>query len=135
MTRRLHIYSAKFRELFTGPTYKFLLSFTAISGVYRSFVPNKTTFTKHCLKAAPGNFHRLAGVVNAIVYKTEPIFTGLNHGKLSQFLTMQIGLLITMSGSIIFWQNLPELGIKMQIILIIRSPDSALTEFELQLFK
>ena len=44
---------------------------------------------------APGNFemHRvrqylinltgLAGIVNATVYKTGPIFTGLGHGKLS----------------------------------------------------
>ena len=28
------------------------------------------------------NFRDLAGIVNATVYKTEPIFTGLGHGKL-----------------------------------------------------
>ena len=37
------------------------------------------------------NFTGLAGIVNATVYKTEPIFTGLRHGKLSSFLTLQYG--------------------------------------------
>ena len=40
---------SKIREIFTGPTYKLILSFTVISDVYRSFIPNKTTFTKYCL--------------------------------------------------------------------------------------
>ena len=36
-------------------------------------------------KAVPDlvNFPGLVGIVNAAVYKTEPIFTGLGHGKLS----------------------------------------------------
>ena len=29
------------------------------------------------------NFTGLAGIVNAAIYKTQPIFTGLEHGKLS----------------------------------------------------
>ena len=29
------------------------------------------------------NFKGLAGIINATVYKTEPIFTSLGHGKLS----------------------------------------------------
>ena len=32
-------------------------------------------------KAVPGKFMHLAGIINAIVYKTEPIFTGLGYGK------------------------------------------------------
>ena len=31
-------------KIFTGLTYKSILSFTIISDVYRSFIPNKTTF-------------------------------------------------------------------------------------------
>ena len=34
-------------------------------------------------------FTNLAGIVNATVYKSEPIFTGLRHGKFSWFLTLQ----------------------------------------------
>ena len=74
-------------------------SFTVISNVCSSFIPNETLFTKYCLtqwmSKLPGrfeinwvrqyrvNFTGLAGIINAIVYKTEPIFTGLRHDKLS----------------------------------------------------
>ena len=77
-----------------------------ISDVYKAFIHNKTTFTKYCLtlwiSKLPGSieihgvrqyqvdFMALAGIVNATVYKTEPIFTGLGHGKLSWFLTLQV---------------------------------------------
>ena len=86
------------RKIFTGLTYKFLLSFMVMSDVYRSFIPNKTVFTRYFIiqriSKLPGSFeiHRvrlyllnftgLAGIVNATVYWTEPIFTGLRHGKL-----------------------------------------------------
>ena len=37
----------------------------------------------------------LAGIVNAIVYRTEPVFTGLRHGKLSYFFnTVIVGHLV-----------------------------------------
>ena len=39
-------------------------------------------------KAEPGDFHGLAGKVNATVYKTEPILTGLGHSKFSKLLTL-----------------------------------------------
>ena len=39
----------KLGKIFTGLTYELLLSFAVISDVYRSFIPNKTTFTKCCL--------------------------------------------------------------------------------------
>ena len=39
----------KYENIFTDPTYKLLLSFPVISDVYRSFIPNKTTFIKYCL--------------------------------------------------------------------------------------
>ena len=32
----------------------------------------------------------LSGIVHTAVYKTEPIFTGLVHGKMTQFLTLEI---------------------------------------------
>ena len=62
-----------------------------------TFISNKTTFTKHCLtqwiSKLHGSFEILcvrqylvnftgpAGILNAIVYKTDPVFTGLGHGK------------------------------------------------------
>ena len=88
-------------EIFTGLTYKALSSLMAISDSYRCLIQNKTT--KNCLtqwiSSLPVSFeiHRvrylvnftgLAGIINAPVYKTEPIFTGLGHGKLSWFLTL-----------------------------------------------
>ena len=78
--------------------YELLSSFTVISNVYRGLIGNETTFTKYCfaqwISKLPGsfeihwvrqyliNFMGLVGIVNANVYKTEPIFTGLGHGKL-----------------------------------------------------
>ena len=70
-----------------SPTYKLLLSFMVIKYVYSSFIPNKTVFTKYCLtqihwvRKYPVNFTSLVGITNATVNKTEPIFTGLEHGK------------------------------------------------------
>ena len=57
---------SKLGKLFTGPTKKLFLSVTVISGVYRFFIPNQTTFTKYCLtwelwnpqtKAVPDKVH------------------------------------------------------------------------------
>ena len=72
---------------------KLIRIFLVISNVYMFFIPNKTTFNKYCLtpqsfEIHPGkqylvNFMVLVGTVNATVYMTEPIFTGLRHGKLS----------------------------------------------------
>ena len=80
---------------------KLLLSFTSLSDVCRSFIPNKTAFTKYCrtqwISKFLGsfeihwvrqymylvNFMGLAGRVNTAVYKTKPIFSGLGNGKLS----------------------------------------------------
>ena len=75
-----------------------------ISDVYRSFIANKTTFTKYCLiqwiskllgsfeihgvRQYLANFMGLAGIVNTTVYKAAPILTGLRHGKLSWSLAM-----------------------------------------------
>ena len=39
-------------EIFADPTYSVILSYTVISDVYRSFIQNKTTFTKYCLPGA-----------------------------------------------------------------------------------
>ena len=73
--------------------YKLLLRFMVISDVYRTIIWNKTAFTKYCLTEWISKIHWLrlyqvnfmgqAGITNATVYKTKPIFTGLGHGKLS----------------------------------------------------
>ena len=79
--------------------YKLILNFMVISDVYRSFISNKSAFTKysltqwilklfrsfeiHCVRQYQVNFKGVMGIVNATVYKTEPIFIGLGHGKLS----------------------------------------------------
>ena len=34
-------------KIIAGPTYKLLLSFAVIPDVYRSYIPNKTAFTKY----------------------------------------------------------------------------------------
>ena len=88
---------------FRGPTYKLLLSFTVISDVYRSFIQNKTTFTKYCLiqwmpkllrsfdihwrRQYLVNFMGLVGIVNATVNKTKPIFAGLRRANFLIFNT------------------------------------------------
>ena len=67
-------------------------------GHSRSFILNKTTFTKYCItqwiSKLRGSFEihwvrqylldfmGLVEIVNAIVYKNEPIVTGLGHRKL-----------------------------------------------------
>ena len=86
-------------KIFTYLTYKLLLRLMVISAVYRSIIPNQTSFTKHCLtqwiSKLPWsfeihwvgqylvNFMSPVGIVNATVYKMEPIFASLRHGKLS----------------------------------------------------
>ena len=88
---------------------------SVISDVYTYLIPNKTTFIKHCLtpwisklreiywvRQYLVNFTGLPGIVNVTVYKTEPIFTGLGHGKLSWFWTLISDLLApTLSRGII----------------------------------
>ena len=65
-----------------------------------------TTFTRYCLTQWISklrksfeihwvgqyltNFTDLACIANITVYKTEPVFTGLGHGNLSQFLTLMM---------------------------------------------
>ena len=68
----LQLQCQNFGKIFTSPMYNFLSGLTVISEVYR------------CLRRQyMVNFTGLVGVNNAIVYKTESIFTGLGHGKLS----------------------------------------------------
>ena len=69
---------------------------------FRSFIPNKTMFITYCLSGLPGSFKIhwvrqllvhfmvVVGIVNATVYRTEPIFMDLGHSKMSQFLTLQL---------------------------------------------
>ena len=45
-------------------------------------------FEIHRVREYLVNFTCLVGIVKATVYKTEPIVTGLGHGKLSHFLTL-----------------------------------------------
>ena len=83
----------KLGKIFTGPTYKLLLRLTATSDISMSFIIITTTFTKHWLtewiskrsgsfeihwvRQYLVNFTGLVGIVNADVYKNEPIFTGI----------------------------------------------------------
>ena len=78
--------------------YNLVVSFMVISDVYGSFIPNSTTFSKYCFRQWISkltdsfeihrvrqyleNFTELADKINAIVYKSETIFTGLEHSKL-----------------------------------------------------
>ena len=80
-----------------------LLSFTVILDVYRPIIPNKTTFTKHCLTQWISkllrsfkihwvrqwlvNFCGLVGIVNATVYNTKPIS---GRANCPNFLTAQL---------------------------------------------
>ena len=61
----------KLGEIFTGPMYQVLFSLIVISDVYRSFIPNKTTYNKNSVdfkafwelwnslcKTVPGKFNR-----------------------------------------------------------------------------
>ena len=126
----MHVQCQKLRKLFTV-TWKLLLRFTVISDVYRIFIPNKTTFTKYCitqwisklprsfeikwllLMQHLANFTGVEGIVNATVYKTEPIFTGLRHGTLSYFLTLHVPVTLTQS-SCDTWQMLKWYSISKQ---------------------
>ena len=94
------------QKIFTGTTQNLFFSFTVISDIFRCFIPFKTTFIKywfnqwnsklpgsfeiHWIRQYLANFSDLTGIVNATVYKTEPIVAGLRHGKLSQFLALYV---------------------------------------------
>ena len=84
----------KLGKIFTGLTYKLLSGLIIILDVYRSFIRNKYCITRwmsnlpwsfeiHRVVQYLANFTGLVGIVNATVYKTEPIRTGLGHDKLS----------------------------------------------------
>ena len=79
----------------TGPTNNLLSNLTVILYVYKSFPRNKTIIAEYCLAQWITNLSRSfeiywvrvylvncmnsAGIVNTLVYKTEPTFTGLAH--------------------------------------------------------
>ena len=64
------IQCSKLGQTFTGPAYKLLLSFTVISNVCVSFIPNIPTFTKYCptqwISNLPWSFeiHWVFGIFN-----------------------------------------------------------------------
>ena len=91
----------------TGPTHKLPLSFTAISDVTGPLFEIKLhVYTRYCLTQRISklcesfeihwvrqyltNFTDMACIANITVYKSEPVFTGLGHGNLSEFLTLLI---------------------------------------------
>ena len=89
---------SKLEKIFTWPVHKLLSSsFAIISYVYRSIIRNKLhllgtvlvdfkaagSFKTNWVRQYLVNVTDLAGIVNATVYKTDPIFTGLRYGKLS----------------------------------------------------
>ena len=95
----------KNRKIFTGPTYKSHLSYMIIWYVYRCSISNQTTLTRSCLTQwiwkFPGAFEihcvrqylvnvtGLADKIKATVYKTSQFFTGLEHAKVSAYLTLE----------------------------------------------
>ena len=73
--------------MFTGPLFQiklhvYLPSTVLLSKFYSSF----RSFEIHWVRQHLVNCMGLAGIVNPIVYKTEPITTGPRHGKLSPWL-------------------------------------------------
>ena len=82
----------------TGPTNNLLLNFAAILYLYKSFTRNTTITTEYCLAQWISNLSRSfeihwvraylvncmdsVGIVNTIVYKTKPTFTGSLQSKL-----------------------------------------------------
>ena len=96
--RHWHHIVFKLGKIFKGPIYKVVLSFVIISDVYKS-IQIETTFPKYCLtqwisklprsfeihwvRQYLVNFTGLAGIVHAIVYKTESFFSSFRHGTLS----------------------------------------------------
>ena len=95
-----HLQCQQVKQLFPGQTHKLLLNFMVIPDVYGSFNSNKTIFTKDCfthwILKLSGSFeiHWVRqdlvyitgplGIVNATVYKTEPIFTDLGSQHISR---------------------------------------------------
>ena len=94
----------KNRKIFYRPDVQVIFVLYSYLRCLRSFIPNKTIFTKYCftqwISKLPKSFGIhwvrqylvhfmvLAGIVNETVYKTELIFTGLGHGKFSEFLAL-----------------------------------------------
>ena len=48
----------KLGKIFTGPANKSLLSFIVISDVYKSCIPDKTTFIRYCITQWVSKLHR-----------------------------------------------------------------------------
>ena len=87
-------------KIFTGLMYKLLLSFMVISNIYRSFIPNKATFTKYCLSQWISKFHgssvwqylvhfyyngiivgAMASQITSLTIVYSTIYSGLNQRK------------------------------------------------------
>ena len=84
----------------------------------------KTTFTKYCLtqwisklprsfeihwvRPYLVNFTSLDGTENTTVYKTRPIFTGLEHGNLSSFLMLRLHMTNLRSIIWVVWLEMYE---------------------------
>ena len=73
-------------SMFTGHLFKINLHLP--SPVLLSGYPNIGSFEIHWVKQYLVSFTGLADIINATVYKTELIFTGLWYGKWSWFLTL-----------------------------------------------
>ena len=81
--------------MFTGRLFE--IKVHLLSTVSRSGFQGSRNFEIHRVRQYLGNFTGLAGRVNANVYKTESIFTGLGHGKLSQFLALYVHTLLNVT--------------------------------------
>ena len=81
--------------------YKLVMSFTVISDVYMSFIPNKTTFIKYCLSHWVSkllvsfeiqwvrqylvNVMDLVGIMSTAVYKAKPVLGMTNCPNFQHF--------------------------------------------------
>ena len=68
-------------QMFTGSTVKIKYIYQVLSK--GGFQCSPGSFEIHWVRQYLINFMGLVGRVNTTVYKTEPIFTGHGHGKLS----------------------------------------------------
>ena len=94
MAYELKLQCQKWGKIFSGPTYRLLLSFFQschmFTGHLFHFSKLPLSFEINGIGQWLVHFTDLAGIVNTTVYKTEPISTGLTHGILSWFLTLPL---------------------------------------------
>ena len=80
-------------QIFTDPLYQTKLHLNEWHCLTQWISKTPEIFEIHWARKYRVNLTGLEGIVNTIVYKTEPIFTGLGHGKLFYSLTLSRDIL------------------------------------------